>query len=433
MRKIVNKKIQIPPHELFFWAAFFFVAGTLVGSVALSLHALSVRIALVVLTATITTTALIAIKKPYAPLALVILVGGGYCAYYDMRRTSTPIVFDRITKIDGLVVQVEQHLDYQAITLESDVRLNTDRHPAFAYGDRIALEGTIKKSKTPLMRGHVNAFRTDITLVARNTGNPIKAQLFKLKAAFERNLKNVLPSEKAAFLAGLTVGSTAEFTKEFLADLRTTGTTHLVALSGSNISYIVHAILLTLAWFLPRKKIFWPALAIIALFVVMTGAEPSLVRAAIMNGIVLVGSHYERTGSTRNAIMAAAFLMALWNPLTPAFDLGFQLSFAAILGMAYLAPIIERYSPWKNKDFITALSAQAAVMPVLVVTVGHATPLSIIPNMLIAAAVPATVGLGFLAGALGFVSTGLSFAPAWLAHLLLSYEMGVVHLFARYM
>ena len=192
-------------------------------------------------------------------------------------------------------------------------------------------------------------------------------------------------------------------------------------------------LMLTLAWFLPRKKIFWPALLVITIFVIMTGAEASLVRAAIMNGIFLAGSHYERAGSMRNAIVAAAFVMALGNPLVPAFDLGFQLSFAAILGMAYLKPILQKRSPWKNKEFMNAVSAQAAVMPVLAITVGHANPVAIVPNMLIALAVPYTVGLGFLTGALAFISPLLAFAPAWLANILLSYEMAVIRIFARLM
>lgn len=423
----------MPVHETFFWTAFFFLAGILIASAAIGFPNALMRMEAVVLATAIITLALHLLKKPYALLALAILIGGGYCIAYDLDRTSTPIAFDRITKIEGLITQAEHHLDYQTFTLANGVRVNTDRYPAFAYGDRITFKGIIKKSNSPLSRGHVNAFRADIEVTTRNAGNPLKARLFRLKAAFENNLKKVLPSEKAAFLSGLTMGSTAEFTKNFLADLRTTGTTHLVALSGSNVSYIIQALMLALTWFLPRKKVFWPALAAITIFVVMTGAEASLVRAAIMNGIILAGSHYERAGSTRNAIIAAAFLMALWNPLVPAFDLGFQLSFAAILGMAYLQPIITDYSPWKNKELMAAIAAQAGVMPVLALTAGRINPISIIPNMLVATAIPMTVGFGFAAGALGFVSTALSFAPAWIANILLSYEMGVIHLFARYM
>ena len=246
----------MPTHETFFWAAFFFIAGTLVASAALDFPNAIMRMEAVVLTTAIITLALHLLKKTYALLALVILVGGGYCVIYDMHRTSVPITFDRVTKIEGVITQAEQHLDYQALMLENGVRVNTDRYPAFAYGDRIVFTGTIKKSQTPLSRGHVNAFRADIKVTGRDEGNAIKAQLFKIKAAFERNLKSVLPSEKAAFLSGLTVGSTAEFTKDFLADLRTTGTTHLVALSGSNVSGIIYALMFALTWFLPHKKVF---------------------------------------------------------------------------------------------------------------------------------------------------------------------------------
>lgn len=423
----------MPPHETFFWAAFFFIVGTLMASATIGFPSALMRMEAVALVTAIIAIALHALKKPYVPLALAILVGGGYCVAYDLHRTAVPIIFDRAKKIESVITQAEQHLDYQALTLENGVRVNTDRYPAFTYGDHIAFIGTVKKSSSPLSRGYVNAFRADIKVIGHKEGNPLKAQLFRLKAAFEHNLKSVLPSEKAAFLSGLTVGSTAEFTKDFLTDLRTTGTTHLVALSGSNVSGIIYALMFALTWILHRKKVFWPALAVITIFVIMTGAEASLVRAAIMNGIVLAGSHYERTGSMRNAIIAAAFLMALWNPLVPAFDLGFQLSFAAILGMAYLQPIITKYSPWKNKELMTAIAAQTAVMPVLAITVGHANIFSIVPNMLIAIAIPTTVGLGFFTGILGFASTTLAFAPAWIVNVLLSYEMGVVHIFARYM
>lgn len=424
---------KMPPHETFFWAAFFFLMGTLVASATMGFAALPERVAFVSAATALAFVALQAGRRPYAPLAACIIIGGAYCLAYGTWQQAERMPFGRETAITGIITRAEQHPDYQELRLANGIVVTADRYPAFAYGDRVRLTGTVRKSKSPLVRGYVTARHTTIDRLARREGNPVQERLYAVRNAFEENLKRILPSGKAAFLSGLTVGTTAGFTKEFVADLRTTGTTHLVALSGSNISGIISVLMLALTWFLPRRKTFWPALCAITLFVIMTGAEASLVRAAIMNGIVLAGNYYERTGSIRNAIIAAAFLMAAWNPLVPAFDLGFQLSFAAILGMAYLKPAIEKYLPWENGTFATAISAQAAVMPVLALTVGHANPLSVIPNMLIAAAVPATVGLGFLAGTLGFVSTGLSFAPAWMANVLLSYEMGVIRIFAQYM
>src|SRR3989344_2069982 len=423
--------LKIPPHESFFWGSFFFLLGTLPASATIGFTALSLRLTYISIATALALTAAYALKKPYAPLALALLFGGAYCITYDLHRQSTLLSLNREMKIEDIITQAEQHLNYQELRLTNGIRIHTDKYPLFAYGDRITLTGTITKSKSPLIHGYVSAYRTNIRVINRHEGNFIKEKLYWIKSAFENNLKKVLPTEKAAFLSGLTMGSTAEFTKNFLADLRASGTTHLVALSGSNVSYIIQALMFALTWILPRKKTFWPALTAITIFVIMTGAEASLVRAAIMNGIVLAGSHYERADNMRNAIIAAAFVMALWNPLVPAFDLGFQLSFAAILGMVYVQPTIKKYSPWKNDHLMAGISAYAGVMPVLAIAVGRVNLFSIIPNMLVAAVIPYTVGLGFLAGTLGFASKTLSFAPAWLANILLSYEMGVIRIFAR--
>ncbi len=419
---------------MFFWGAFFFILGTLLESCALAFHALAMHAAFV---ASATITALVVLwllgMRAVAPYAALILVGGAWCAFYAAYHFPEPVAFGRMAEIRGLVVRAEHHLDYQELTLGNGLRIYADRYPEFGYGDTVALEGAAERPKTPLLSGIVNARHTAIRLESENGGYAIQRRLLAAKTAFEDGLKKVLPSEQAAFLSGLTLGTTEGFSKGFLDELRASGTTHIVALSGSNVTGIIAGIMFLLALFLPRRTVFWPTVLAILLFVAMTGAESSLVRAAIMNGIVLVGTRYERAGSMRNAIVAAALLMALWNPLVPAFDLGFQLSFAAILGMAYLMPIFRKCSPWKNRALLESASAQAAVMPLLAMTVGRTAPFAIIPNMLIAAAVPSTVALGFVTGAAALVSPALAFAPAWLAGILLSYEMEVIHIAARYL
>ncbi len=424
----------MPPHDMFFWAAFFFLLGTLVGSCTLPFHGLASRTGFIGATAV---TAVVVLRllgmRRISPYAAFVVIGAAYCLFYGAHRFPEPIAFGHMGNIRGLVMRAEHHLDHQELSLGNGLRIYADRYPEFEYGDTIALRGEAKRSKNPLMAGIVNARHATIRLESEGGGYAIQRRLLAAKAAFENNLKRVLPSDQAAFLAGLTLGTTDEFSKEFVDELRASGTTHIVALSGSNVTGIIAGIMFLLGLVLPRRKIFWPTILAIALFVAMTGAESSLVRAAIMNGIVLAARRYERAGSMRNAIVAAALMMALWNPLVPAFDLGFQLSFAAILGMAYIMPILERYSPWKNRTLLESVSAQAAVMPLLAIAVGRTAPFAIIPNMLIAAAVPYTVTLGFLTGGTALVSGTLAFAPAWLAGILLSYEMEVIHIAARYL
>ena len=128
------------------------------------------------------------------------------------------------------------------------------------------------------------------------------------------------------------------------------GTTHLVALSGQNITIIVIAISSFFGFFARRKSVFWLTLLIIIFFVLMTGAEASVVRAAVMGGIILLAKQIGRVHSIRNAIAAAAFIMILYNPKIFRFDVGFQLSFMALLGIVYLSPAIRKFLKMKEED-----------------------------------------------------------------------------------
>ncbi|MEK7146656.1 MAG: ComEC/Rec2 family competence protein, partial [Patescibacteria group bacterium] len=166
----------------------------------------------------------------------------------------------------------------------------------------------------------------------------ISAGLQNFKSAVEVNIEKVLDSQKAAFLNGLILGERQKFSKEFRDDLNKSGTAHLVALSGYNIAIIILALNGFLGRFFSRRFLFIPIVLAIAAFVVMTGAASSVARAAIMAGLILLAERSDRLYNTRNAIVAAALLMTLANPRVIIFDWGFQLSFAAVLGLIYLRP-----------------------------------------------------------------------------------------------
>ena len=107
----------------------------------------------------------------------------------------------------------------------------------------------------------------------------------------------------------------------------------------------------------------------IALFVLMTGASPSVVRAAIMGVALLLARHAGRQSAPLIVIVFAAFVMIVANPRVLVFDIGFQLSFLAVLGLAYVAPYLQKkmmrvpeFLKWKEA-FVATISAQIAVLP----------------------------------------------------------------------
>ncbi len=131
--------------------------------------------------------------------------------------------------------------------------------------------------------------------------------------------------------------------------------------------------------------------------------------------------------------------MILANPKVLRFDAGFQLSFAALAGIVYLSPIIKKFFKISDtsdflslkENFFTTLSAQLAVLPLLISVFGAVSFVSLITNLLILSAVPLTMSLGFILAALGFISNNLAIIFGWFVNLFLSYETFIIRFFGK--
>jgi competence protein ComEC len=171
----------------------------------------------------------------------------------------------------------------------------------------------------------------------------------------------------------------------------------------------------------------------------MTGAEASVVRAAVMGGIIILSERAERLYNPRNAIVVAAFIMILFNPRILVFDLGFQLSFAALLGIVYLSPAIKNllkpksdgFLSWKENAVITA-SAQIMALPILIINFGIFSLSSLFANILILEFVPMTMGLGFVMAGVGLFSEFLAKILGILANIFISYDFFVMDIFSKF-
>lgn len=264
-------------------------------------------------------------------------------------------------------------------------------------------------------------------------GNFLKTFKYKLEA----NVERALDSEQAAFLNGLILGERGRFSESFRGALRLSGTTHLVALSGYNIAIVIWALSSVFKRFFGEKSIFFLTVIGILSFVIMTGGEASVVRAAIMAGLVLLAEKIKRPYSGQNALAAAALVMTMANPKVIMFDWGFQLSFAAVIGLMYIRPKMKKlfkgepgFLAWRE-NLINTSSAQLAVLPILIWHFGFISPLSLIANVLVLEAIPLTMLIGFLIAFTGFFSYWLSLIFGWGASVLLSYEIFIIEFFAK--
>ena len=211
-----------------------------------------------------------------------------------------------------------------------------------------------------------------------------------------------LAPDPAGLIRGLTIGDTEGLTQVTIEDFRRSGLSHLLAVSGSNVAIVLGGMTVLLARCAFRTRIVLGAVAL-ALFVLVVGPDASVLRAAAMGGVGLMAVATGRQTEPLHALAVALTVVVLLRPQI-VFSVGLHLSVAATAGIILWATHIQRRVSLPltvGVPLAVTLSAQIAVLPLLVGVFGQASIVAPVTNLLAAAAVaPATVLglLGALAG-----------------------------------
>lgn len=325
--------------------------------------------------------------------------------------------------------------------------VSVNRYPEFAYGDTVRVSGTLKEPEVFDAFNYAAYLRKDdIYFVMRHAnavlvheGSGIRRELYAFKKRFEHNISSAMSFPHSAFVNGMLLGATDEFPKELNDAFTTTGVSHLTALSGYNITVIIVFVSFLLSFIFPSSLVTTLlSLSAIALFVLMTGASPSAVRAALMGGALLAAREFGRLGNPIRILLCAACVMIFINPRILVFDVGFQLSFLAVLGLAYVSPYLMekmRNVPefLKLKEsFVTTVSAQVAVLPLIAYQFHQVSVVAPLTNVLVLPLVPFAMLFGFLTGVAGFVSMRLAEVVAYPLWGITAFQLSVIEHFARF-
>jgi len=278
-------------------------------------------------------------------------------------------------------------------------------------GDRVSLRGYFR----PLgpfearwrWRHAVGAFSARDLLGFRSPSSPLLALANGLRARVLAGHRNV-PEPQRALLAGFLLGDTSDLPDTVVADFRAAGLSHLVAVSGQNVAFVL-ALAGPLLRRGPRGVRLLTGVGILVVFAAMTRFEPSVLRAAVMAGCSMVALAVGRPTAGLRALALAVVVLVLADPFL-VHSVGFVLSCAASVGIAVLGPVIRARVPGPRslaEAIGVTLGAQLAVAPVLV-AVFDGVPLVAVPANLVVApfAGPLTV-LGLVGGVVG----GMAPAP----------------------
>lgn len=262
--------------------------------------------------------------------------------------------------------------------------------------------------------------------------SPIEA----VRRQFFAAVYSVLPDPHASLGLGFLVGLRSALPDDLDGQLRIAGLTHIVVASGYNLTILVR---LSRRLFAKRSKYqaLISSLGLILLFLAITGASPSMVRASVVTILSLIAWYYGRHFQPLVIILLGATLTAGFNPLFIWYDLGWWLSFLAFAGVLIVAPLVtgrlygDKTPPLLIQIALETISAQLLVTPLILSTFGEISLVALLANVAVVPLIPFAMATTFLAGIASLLlSGGLAGWFGIPAQLVLGYIVAATQLFA---
>jgi len=347
--------------------------------------------------------------------------------------------------------------DGATLEIEGLALVKADRHPERSYGDRVRVEGLLETPpifeefsyREHLSRQGIHSLirHAHVTLLAENQANPLLYHLFALKRSARSTIAAILPEPQAALLTGILLGVETGIPADLMDDFSATGTTHIIAISGFNIT-IISGIFAGLAQRLfGRRRAVWVAIAGVMVYTIFVGASAAVVRAAVMGTLYLWGEHLGRATFAPVSLAAAAIGMTALSPYT-LWDVGFQLSFAATVGLVLYTEPLERAFERAlgrvtsaerarkivglvSEALIVTLAAQITTTPIILHTFGRLSLVTLATNFLILPVQSFVMIFGGIAMLSGLILRPLGQVVGWIAWVFLTYTIEAVRLTAR--
>lgn len=239
-------------------------------------------------------------------------------------------------------------------------------------------------------------------------------------------IQRSLPRQQAGLMNGMLIGYREGLSEEVQEAFSNAGLTHIMAVSGANVAFLILPLTFLLKLLRVRKSIAnIIIIAFLAIFVYITGFEPSVLRAVLMADVLLVAAVLYREPDVYAALAVSCIILLAASP-GMLFNIGFQLSYGATLGIVMLYKNISklpfcRFIPKKAAEVLSAtLAAQLGVLPLTLIHFNKLSLISVLPNILAAPLLEMITILGTLMAVLGQFSITLSQLIGYLNNVFLS-------------
>jgi len=357
-----------------------------------------------------------------------------------------------------LQVAAEQILTISGeFNTSGNVLVQARRTADVAYGDRIRATGqliapqefdTFSYADFLARRAVFSIMRNaSVDVTDSGFGSPLVALLLEIKARAQTSINQALPEPQAALLSGILLGNENGIDPALEADFAAVGASHIIAISGFNMVIISGVVMGLLGRVTDRRILSTSAgILIIIAYTVFVGANAAVVRAAAMSILLAIAPLFKRKTYVPASLGAVLIVMTLHNP-TVLWDISFQLSFFAVLGLAlftepltrWFDALLDRLFAYDmarfiggilNEPLIVTLAAQITTLPLIVLYFQRLSLVSILVNLLVIPVQAALLLVGGMATIIGLFIPIVAQLLYWFDWLLLSWSIGVVRVFA---
>lgn len=363
---------------------------------------------------------------------LLLLVPLGYGIYLSWIRPEIPPMFpDKAVVISGRIdaypeerlssnryrIRLETFQGHE-ITETARILIVTSPHVSLSYGDMLTARGTIERpedfitdtGKTFDYDAYLRLEKIygilrdpEILTIEPGSGNPIIRFLYHIRQTFKERIDRRLPKGDAALASGALLGERTGITNSFRDNLARTSTSHIIALSGYNITILAEIIMKSLSALPMLARTLLGGTGIIA-FIALSGGGASVLRAGIMAGILLYARARGKEYRALFALALACAILILLQPLALRHDIGFHLSILATFGLITLErPIAVWLTARRMPKFLveilsSTLAATAMTLPYIAYMIGIVSLVGIFANVIVVPLIPPLMLFSFLTG-----------------------------------
>ena len=354
-------------------------------------------------------------------------VSEGFISFYNGKAvelegfiSSYPQEKDRIEAFNVSVSKIKIQNDWREV--KGKVYILTSKLKDFEYGENIKLKGNLEGIDNEEEFNYASFFAAkgiysrmkspEVKKEQGISGNFVFSALFKLRKAFEEKNDQVFVEPFSSLVLGINLG-VKRISQELVDIFNIVSISHIIVISGYNLSVVSDFFKKIFQGF-SRRLSFWLPLSAIILFTIFVGAEPPVLRAAIMAGVLLLAKKKGRKASGVFVLLFAAFAMVILNPMLLRYDPGFQLSFLATLGLILISDKILNFLKQKRFPFVLSealaatLAAQIFILPVIIYYFGRLSLVAPLANVLVLPAVPFIMFSSFIVTMIGFFSLGVA-------------------------